>query len=57
MICLAGSARPHHRDQHPDGRAVLLADERGEPAKQILVLFGHGRIVPVASAELLADSH
>ena len=51
------TARPHHRDQHPDGRAVLITDEWGESAKQILVSFGHGRIVPVAVAGLLADSH
>jgi len=36
---------------------VLVADERGESAEQILVSFGHGRIVPVAVAGLLADSH
>ena len=51
------TARPHHRNQHPDGRAVLIADERGKPTEQILVSFGHGRIVPVAVAGLLADSH
>ncbi|NDH84656.1 MAG: hypothetical protein EBY65_07260 [Acidimicrobiia bacterium] len=51
------TTRPHHRNEHPDGRAVLVADERGESAEQILVSFGHGRIVPVAVAGLLADSH
>ena len=51
------TARPHHRNEHPDRRAVLIADERGEPTEQILVSFGHGRIVPVAVAGLLADSH
>ena len=51
------TARSHHRNEHPDGRAVLVTDERGESTQQILVSFGHGRIVPVAVAGLLADSH
>jgi hypothetical protein len=36
---------------------VLVANERGESTEQILVSFGHCRIVPVAVAGLLADSH